>query len=746
MNPSTGLTPKQITGFNGLYKRGAEVNCPPDHLTDCYNCIFPGKDQVSIRESISISSGNLLAGFVQSYAIAQVANNPCLLTLGDGTSDFYDETHTFLLGNFPNADDFICLSIFGRSYIAFKQTGRAWGVSGTCNVGTSVSGYSSAVNITSGSIGTYMVGGGILINNVPCSILTRSSGTTITVDHDFGSHTGYTYSCSNVFSYNGDFTIGLVPAGGRKPENNTITLGSFGGGYNTPGQHQISFCYQYVNGYLSPPTGAPYNAVNNALGTGYTVAFTDTPPANVVARVLISTQAIPFTTFTFDKFQSEAFFVPGGTIPVGTTSANISFYDTDLIASADYLFDISPYIPGASSLRFYHGRMVVIGQYSFPDNILVSDQLIPESINGVTGIVNMPVDYGLNTSSTAAIIRDVLYVMKPNSTYSVQDNGGTPDTWAVTAVDTGIGAWDNGLSVFASSFSAQDVLDTSLVVNKTGLMLFNGTYSDTPLTYKIESIWQLIPPANFYLCQIAHDTVLKRAYILVPLNQAPIPGGQISAPGSGPSNILLMMDYQEGLNPQAVKWSVWFYDNFGAPNFIRKISVENFTLNYGAPTPVYQFTYCSSDANIYKIVPPAASPSVAPTPDFAFLGGSALNIEQCIITSVLSYGVGISLFTMLTTDMFGSNLVALLAFTSNREVNTALGLSLRGFNLSSYQTTHLYSLQTGIRFESEGMQICIRALPNPLFPTTFPAYFHLTRMAIYGKLKYNMRPALLESN
>ena len=48
----------------------------------------------------------------------------------------------------------------------------------------------------------------------------------------------------------------------------------------------------------------------------------------------------------------------------------------------------------------------------------------------------------------------------------------------VTIIDSGLGAYACGTSVFASSGSSQDVLDMALCINKRGLMMFNGSFQD----------------------------------------------------------------------------------------------------------------------------------------------------------------------------------------------------------------------------------------------------------------------------
>ena len=70
MNAQTHLKPVSITGFNGLYNRGKLDTCPPDHLTDCFNCIFPGKSQIDLREPTTVQSTG--TGSTISFAVGNV--------------------------------------------------------------------------------------------------------------------------------------------------------------------------------------------------------------------------------------------------------------------------------------------------------------------------------------------------------------------------------------------------------------------------------------------------------------------------------------------------------------------------------------------------------------------------------------------------------------------------------------------------------------------------------------------------
>ena len=127
MNVNTGLTPTTVQGFNGLYSRGTVDTCPQDHLTDCFNCIFPGKSQLDIREPVAIQNANMQANTI-SFFIATLASQPVLLTLSS-TGNLRDETNANNLANVAvlgvPPDSMHGLNIFGRTYLTFTLGGQA---------------------------------------------------------------------------------------------------------------------------------------------------------------------------------------------------------------------------------------------------------------------------------------------------------------------------------------------------------------------------------------------------------------------------------------------------------------------------------------------------------------------------------------------------------------------------------------------------------------------------------------------
>ena len=571
MLPDSTSRPINITGFNGLYNRGLAETCPPDHLQQCNNCIFPGKNQIGIREPVTYSSTSGISGRqIIAFQIITPVTKPILLTLGsDGK--LYDETNVVLLGTFTGATDFCTLSVFSRTYISLKTNGKAF-------------------------------------------------------------PSGYLYY------YDG---TNFVPAAGAAPSL-SAGLAQVNPGIVDAGVHIVAISFEYATGYLSPPSTIPSNITATGVND---IELSSIPIGNtyVVARHILMTMAN----------QTELFFVPGGIInDNSTTIATINIHDSALVQSADYLNDIKTTLPSCSSLRLYHGRLVLIGVDVLPDILLVSYQQDPETINTVINTVTLPTDYGVNTTNTAAIIRDVLYAMKPNGTYAVQDNGGDASTWSVTSIDTGLGTYDTGLSIFSSAFSGQDILDQCLVLNKRGLLLFNGSFSDPPLSYKIDSLWQTFLASYMFEAQLAHDIYLKRIYIFIPA-----------------SATLLMGDYQDGLSANAIKWSTWDFSGGGSGilnTAITKISIENFSSNYGT-TIIYNFTFCAGDIHIYKCQFPGVSYSTPGEGDF-YNGTSSLPINQIIQTANFDFGDGVNIFTALNIGAVGWGILNIVLNSKRGEV------------------------------------------------------------------------------
>ena len=656
MNPVQG-PPTNLTGFNGMYRRGAFTSCPPDHLTDCYNCIFPGESQVTLRETATVQNSLTAGRTVIDFAIAQLSGGACLLTL-NSNGTFYNETvGPTSLGTFVGADSFVALNSFGRTFISFKADGRA-------------------------------LSGGLLyfLANPGTSLQAAATARPIT----------------------------------------TPTLTEPVAGIVEIGDHNIAVCYETATGYLSPP--CIFATIASSGGKNIHLASVPVSGAgNVVARVIVASKSN----------ETEMYFIPGvqGRIPNNSaTTADIDFYNSDLSTSADYLYDLMESVPACSAMRFYSGRLILIGQTTTPDTILISEKSDPESFNTVSGYVNLPVDNGLNSCSSGAILRDTLYVMKPAGTWAIQDNGDVPNTWAVSQVDTGLGAYENGVSTFASALSGQDVHDTAFVLHRQGLLMFNGSYSAVPLTWKIEDIWQRVDSQYLHRAQIAHDIRRKRVYIAAPLDPPVSVGLEVTPSASNKNRVILMMDYSNGLSPTTVKWTIW-YSTAWAP--ISRMAMESFTTSYtGSPIVVYQLAVCNETKIIFKFVPmsvyyPSADVNAAGTP---------VSINQYIYTSLVGTNQGVDVFTMLDLSILGHGTIGIAVTDKRRNV---AAISYTGFNLTAYVGVGAaVNLQRLINFQSEAMQI--RIVADQSIPSGFNGYFSLDMVKVYHKFMWMMRPQYLE--
>src|SRR6266568_1559972 len=777
MNVNTGREPLlTLKGFNGLYSRGSYDTCPQDHLTDCMNCIFPGKDQVSIREPVTISSTFQNQNII-SYFIAEVDKDSRMLFLNIN-GELWDGLTNQLLATVPGSDEIVALNIYGRTYISFKKEGKAFpgdflyyydgislrraaGHGPTISqktyltiIGQPPSGSSSTSTKTiqltetdpAGQLpdGTFskiyswtpddIVALGVQIGQQ--MVISGYSGASNPLNGTWNITAIYPGSPNNliemdaspalvsstVFSTDplgtGNITITIVTSPPLEVAN-SIDVGA----------HGVAYAFQYKNGYLSPPSQITY--IDDPSGFPIQVSNIGIGTDNVIARVILMTKAN----------QKELFFVPNGIIndndPIHNSFIIENVLDNSLLESADYLIDVLPDLPSCSALRFYKGRLVIIGQDLFPDDILVSQLLIPEEFNFNNNVVHIPPEIGNNPSNTGLVIRDILYILKPNGTYATQDNGSEPSSWGITLIDSGLGAWEGNCSVFSSSFSSQDSMDISFIANSKGILIFNGTYIDPSITIKIRTLWDLIPPQYIKNIRICHDINLKRIYASLPLLPPSTLGGTFTPETNGNCYTILMADYNDGLSANTIKFSIWSSRFFTS---ILKLSMENFVLvqNNLNQFPIYQLSFCNASNSIFKIVS-FQHGQVSSSVYFGDIDqdGTQWPINQYIITSEVSTG-GFGVFTLLNLSINGYLLTNVGVYSKDRKTFRFLqGLNLLPSVIQEYQRS--------MNVESESIQVLIQCNQAAIGPDTSPArqgFFQLRKLDLYGKRKYLVRPIL----
>lgn len=522
------------------------------------------------------------------------------------------------------------------------------------------------------------------------------------------------YALPNEFVYYWDGT-NFSKAAGLGGGAALASLTQVNAGNVDPGVHQLAVSFQSRTGYLSPPTPfAGSSSINSVGGKDIEIAGIGVPvgPTGTVARVFLSTKANG----------QELFFIPGAIIPNNTVGVgiNVNFFDTSLISSADYLNNLATTIPAGSALKFYNGRLIVIGRWDFPDTVMASEILSPETFDLTKDLINIPKDFAVNSANGGAVISDILNIFKPNGTVSVQDNGNFPSTWAVNIVDSGIGSYDTGISSFASGSSSQDVFDSTFICNKAGLYLFTGSYNPIPLTWKIEAIWRTINASYFSQVRITHDSWNKRVYIIAPVFGRTTNLAQYAL-------AMLIMDYQEGLNAQDVKWTSFEFTTL--PSFVGK-TIGKINMDLISPlfsTGIqYKFSFCIGDNNIYTLDSSATSDMGVST------------IFQALTTAPIYYKRGtISMYQMVKYRVAGVG--SLENEYLDQDTNVRSGSFPSGFNLSTYPSAGR-EFEKLINITGEG--IIIKLNNTGLDPGTLGYNFSLARIDVYANPMFNMRPAL----
>lgn len=328
--------------------------------------------------------------------------------------------------------------------------------------------------------------------------------------------------------------LGNPTDGGALRAENTAT-----DGFNDFGLHLFGVVYETDTGYLTKP-GPEFFAALTTVDIKKAITITNipvSPDSFVTKRHLVATQAI--RNFNGDQVGFQFFFIPDGNIDDNvTTTKTVSFYDLDLIDDASHLLENFSEIAAGVALNTYHNRLVLGTQFTDISLLRVSHVGEPESISEVDGLVIVPLDG--NPITAAQELRDVLYAFKTVRTAAVSDNGDVPSSWGVIYLEQGIGAPVHGIATVLDSGGID--IDKLIVASVTGVLLFDGKYEDTELTWKVEDYWEVLEKNDYRFIQIMNDTINKLIWI------------------SLPNRDLLMGDYGNGLDPEHIRWCPATFD------------------------------------------------------------------------------------------------------------------------------------------------------------------------------------------
>lgn len=527
-------TPVPIESFNGLWVRGTEDACPQDHFTDCSNIDF------------TVSS---------VFSRGKFAKYLDVLNFTPGRTVVYNNINTkktYLLSLDPIMGNLYSIQIFPVINVPILILA----VPGMRDFGF--------VNMY----------GRAYIS--PSNGLTGISGQLVRV------YDGTTLRNA----------LGIAPSSTMTASVPVLT------GDTDPGFHWLGVAFEFDSGYITPFRPLQAGPLNFIINRFISLANIPLGPVGCVARIFVSTKAMVNTTNQF-AFAQRYYFISGVFGRLGdntTTSTNITFFDSQLVESADYLATVTQKLDAGSMLASYKGRLACGGmvldsslvdtnqsdaaggidliapQPQDPSVVKISNAGDPETINTVNGILiidpanaNSVVDTTGNTQkcgiTDAQEYRDAFYIAKLNKFYGTSDNGGNPSSWTIVTIDEGIGSFPWGITPVLDSGGVN--VDSFLVADKTGMYLFNGTFRKPEASYKIANLWQKIAkgydpnnPLNS-LMHFVNDSVNKKIYVSCQFGDNTRP------------TTILVCDYQNTDTAdedfwQKARWTKW---NFDVTNF-----------------------------------------------------------------------------------------------------------------------------------------------------------------------------------
>lgn len=346
-----------------------------------------------------------------------------------------------------------------------------------------------------------------------------------------------------LYVYMGDGTPARKAGGAPLSGSLTITDGA--AGHTDAGFHLFAFVAETSSGFYTSPgaiTGFTTHANNS-------VSFSMVPTAGdpvIIKRHLVATKVI--ANYSGNTTGYQFYFVPNATIANDTDNflVTISFFDSDLIADASYLFDSHAEIPAGVSLSFYHNRLVLTTTFPDISIALIAEPGQPEVFNQVDGLIVVPLDG--NPITNAQELRDVLYIFKRVRTVAYVDNGDVPSSWPMTLIDSALGTCVHGIATVLDSGATS--VDALIVANFAGILLFNGSYQKPELSWKIQDFWLLQDKDEFRRIQVVNDPISQQILLILPDLR------------------LLSGNYGNGMAAGSIRWEPW-----GFPRGINTIAI-----------------------------------------------------------------------------------------------------------------------------------------------------------------------------
>jgi len=367
------------------------------------------------------------------------------------------------------------------------------------------------------------------------------------------------------------------PAAGTAPVGPPIVAAtSATAGSVEIGKHLFAVSYETISGFLTQPGPATFTLYDAPGGKKVDLSNIPIGPAGTVARVLLATKKLA-TTYAGDERNQEFFAIPNGRIGDNvTTVLTVDFFDADLQSGVDYLLDQLTEIPAGVGIGVYKSRMAVWGTDTNESAVYLSEPGQPESFSATEGFVLANPGDASGGVKNCVEFRSQYYLLKGGGkTYVTNEIGDSPAFWEVTNVDLSIGAECHSIAkVMDLNGSA---LDNFFSADRSGLYLFNGTFSGNELSRKISDIWRRINRLALNQVEIVYDPIKALIYCAVPLDGADTP------------THLLVGDVDDGIDPENIRWTTWRF-----PKNPTTIVVDLNSLSKRT-----QFRFGSRQGNIY---------------------------------------------------------------------------------------------------------------------------------------------------
>lgn len=331
------------------------------------------------------------------------------------------------------------------------------------------------------------------------------------------------------------------------------------------GYHAYAVAFETASGFITK-AGGFFNYLHAANET-IDLATIPVGPAGTVARHILVTKTA-YTGWPPGNYNDiEFFFLPGGKINdnVTTVLAGVSYYDADLFASADYLLDELTSIPSGSAMVDYMGRLAVGGFPGVDASLVrVSKSGQPESFSSVDGFCLVRPGDNLGVTGLGTY-QNTLTLHKARRSLFTQDNGQAPATWIIIPIDNAEGAYQAGVGKYLDVQTAP--IENYIYASRDGLQLFNGSLSKRSLTWKIDNLWQSVDPDYIHRVEVVIYEAAKRIYVNFP---------RIATIGFGDVSLLLVGNYEYGLDPDNIRWSTYGFPITGGATFV-PLSIHGYT-------------------------------------------------------------------------------------------------------------------------------------------------------------------------